>query len=311
MRLDFNILWVEDQPNEVKAQRDRIDFLLRKQGFRVNAEFARSVDEAENFLGDDIYRDHIDLILMDLDLGDGPNGSAGIEMVRDAFPFKDIIFYSASGVQKLKDALTSDNLQGLFFSTRNDLADTVYGTFMVLVKKVLDIDHSRGIVMGITSEIDHFVNTAFGVVFSQANDELKRKAQEIVSKQVAENQKSINKEIEKIKALGDNLTSIGEFHLIYTSKHRLRLLRKILEAAGTHESERKLMLDYAEKTMPLRDRLAHVNVIRNGFSRKLLDREGNEITTDVMQGLRVTLLECHECFEKIVGSLGSQKEEER
>src|SRR5438105_2567648 len=98
MRLDFNILWVEDQPDAVKAQRERIDFLLRKEGFRVNAEFATDVKQAEGFLGDDVFGDHVDLILMDYDLGNGPNGSAGIEMVRDSFPFKDIVFYSASGV---------------------------------------------------------------------------------------------------------------------------------------------------------------------------------------------------------------------
>src|SRR6266487_5253266 len=154
MRLDFNILWVEDQPDAVKAQFDRIGLLLRKEGFRCNAEFATSVANAKGFLADDIFGDHIDLVLMDYDLGDGPNGSEGIEIVRDEFPFKDIVFYSASGVQKLQQSLSEKKFQGIFYSSRQDLPDIVVGVFQALVKKVLDIEHSRGVVMGATSEID-------------------------------------------------------------------------------------------------------------------------------------------------------------
>lgn len=302
MRLDFNILWVEDQPDAVKAQRDRIDFLLRKEGFRVHAEFATSVKNAEEFLGNDIFGDHVDLVLMDYDLGNGPNGGVGIEKVRDWFPFKDIVFYSASGVQKLQQSLAEGKFQGVFYSSRQDLPDTVVGVFEALVKKVLDIEHSRGIVMGATSEIDHFVNEALAAAFSQGGDELKATALKVIAKQLAEIRKTFEKESKKVEGLSD-VVELAALHHVYTSAHRLRLLRKMLEAAGTHGTERESMLRYADETMPRRNELAHVRVIRSGFSRRLHGRDGKEITMDDMRALRVALLEHHELFEKVTASL--------
>ena len=71
MRLDFNVLWVEDQREGVEAQLDRIKLLVKREGFRLQVIFAPSVNEAKSFLSQDIYGDHIDMILMDYDLGAG------------------------------------------------------------------------------------------------------------------------------------------------------------------------------------------------------------------------------------------------
>jgi CheY-like chemotaxis protein len=302
MRLDFNILWVEDQPDAVKAQRGRIDFLLRKEGFRALAEFAKSVNEASNLLKSDIFGDHVDLILMDYDLGRGPNGTEGIEMVRDSFPFKDIVFYSASGVQKLRDSLSENQFQGIFYSSRQDLPDTTAGVFRALVKKVLDIEHSRGIVLGATSEIDHFINEAIKAAFTRSDEKLKVIALEFIAKQLRENQKTFDKDLRRVGALTD-LTALADFHGVYTSAHRLRLLRRMLEAAGTHAAECESILKYSTEVIPRRNELAHVHVVRKGFSRKIIDRLGKELTGDDMRDLRVALLEHHELFEGLIASL--------
>lgn len=149
MRLDFNVLWVEDQKTNVEPQRQRIELLLRKEGFRLQVEFAASIDKAKDFLSNDIYGDHIDLVLMDYDLGAGDKGDQGLVEVRNKFHYKDIIFYS-SQASDLPKLVADQKVQGVFCSTREDLADTVDGVFEALVKKVLDIDHARGIVMGAT-----------------------------------------------------------------------------------------------------------------------------------------------------------------
>lgn len=304
MRLDFNILWVEDQPDQVKAQRARIDYLLRKEGFRVNAEFATSVGAAEDLLGSDIFGDHVDLVLMDFDLGGGPNGSVGIERVRDLFPFKDIVFYSASGVQRLQQTLADGKFQGIFYSSREDLTDTVFGVFEALVKKVLDIEHARGIVMGATSEIDHFINQSLIDVCEQGEG-VREAALKLVIKQISDNRKTYDKEVSKIEVLTD-LSVLADFHHIFTSAHRLRLLRKLLQTLGAHNEECEAMIKYADETIPRRNDLAHVRVVREGFSRKLFDRHGNQVTADDMRDLRVALLAYHELFEKVTSSLSKK-----
>lgn len=306
MRLDFNILWVEDQPDRVEAQRKRIEMLMRKQGFKLQAQIATSIEEARTCVGADIFGDHIDLVLMDFDFGGGPDGEYGLGMVRDIFPYKDIVFYSAQVPQALEDVVAKNKLQGVFCCHRNDLPDTVVGVFNALVKKVLDIDHCRGIAMGATSEIDGFVSASLETVLGRLDQESIEKAFKIVYKQLEEIQERFQKgfeDIERAKAI----VEIFELHHIYTSTHRLRLFRKILEMLGTHESEIGLMKKYENETMPKRNVLAHVTVERSGFARRIFDRKRNEITTDDMQALRVALLENHELFERVLKSLTEEQ----
>jgi hypothetical protein len=108
--------------------------------------------------------------------------------------------------------------------------------------------------------------------------------------------------MEKLGALVD-LTGLSDYHHVFTSAHRLRLLRKMLKLTGAHADECDSMITYADDTIPKRNDLAHVRVVRNGFSRKLFDRSGKELTSDDMQALRVALLGHHELFEKLTASL--------
>jgi len=302
MRLEFNILWVEDQPAEVKAQRDRIELQMRKEGFKLQTQFATSIEEADKFISNDVFGDHIDLILMDFELGEGQNGGEGLGMVRDRFPFKDIVFYSAQVPQNLKKLVAEQVISGVFCSSRLDLPDTVIGVFEVLVKKVLDIDHSRGIVMGATSEIDGFVNDSLLQAFAQADSKVRSAALGLVAEQLADIRKRFENDCEKIKKATE-LSDLISLHNIYSSAHRLRLFRKLLEKLGMHADECQEMLSYAQETMPKRNDLAHVTVKRSGFSRKIFDRHGTELTTDDMRALRVALLNHHELFEKVAAKL--------
>jgi hypothetical protein len=303
MRLDFNILWVEDQPAAVGAQKDRIAILLRKEGFKLQTEFAKSVDEAKTYLSSDIFGDHIDLILMDYDLGAGPKGDDGLVEVRHKFEYKDIIFYSAQTSQLL-EKVVKKHLQGVFCSSRSDLPDTVVGVFDALVKKVLDIDHCRGIVMGASSDIDHLINLCLTATF-ESSDEGARKA---TIKLVGEQMKEIRKDFEKIAKAVEEVTHVDKLfdkHLVYTSSHRLSLLRKTLKASQQYSTECESMKDYAVNTAPKRNDLAHVRVVRSGFSRKLIDRHNKELTTDEMRTLRVNLLNHFEKFETLESVLSA------
>lgn len=301
MRIEFNILWVEDQKGAVKSQKERIALLLRKQGFKLQTEFVASVKEASDRLSSDIFGDHIDLVLMDYNLGTGPSGAKGIAAVRDVFPYKDIIFYSANSVKKLQAEVTKGKFGGVFCSSRNDLPDTVYGVFETLVKKVLDIDHSRGIVMGATSEIDHFVIQALEKVFEQGDAALRLKVLSIVGEQLKDIRKSFEKGFESVAA-AQTISKLAKNHLVYSAAKKLALLRKVLALRSTHRDECEKIKLYENNVVPKRNKMAHVTVERNGFSRKIIS-DGVEITTEYMQELRVALLDSHELFEAVLASI--------
>jgi CheY-like chemotaxis protein len=297
MRLDFNVLWVEDQQTAVQAQCKRIQRLLKKEGFRLQVKFASSVDAAKSFLSQDIYGDHIDLILMDYDLGAGTQGDAGLVEVRNIFSYKDIIFYSAKA-SDLQKMVADKQVQGVYCSPRDNLTETVLGTFETLVKKVLDIDHSRGIVMGATSDIDHCVNNSLVNIYEKSNSQCQTKTLKAMTKRMKEKRKDFEKKATEIEAL-TCLSELMDKYDLYTSNDRLRLLKNALEITGLHSDKVASIKTYLE-TVPKRNDLAHVRVTYGeGFSRKFINRYGEELTSDGMKALRLELLDYQDLFESL------------
>ena len=302
MRLDFNILWVEDQPERVKAQRERIERSMRNEGFKLQTEFANSVEDAKNHLDDDIFRDHVDLVLMDFELAGEANGGEGLEVVRDLCQFKDIVFYSANTTANLKSIVSEKDISGVFCTSRSGLPDTVVGVFEMLVKKVLDIDHSRGIVMGATSEIDDFVNQALEVYLEKSDPDTATTALTIAQKDIKKIRAKFEEELSQMEAVG-NAVELKSYHQFYTSAKRLILLRKLLKQLKHNNVDLNAMLAYEQKTVPKRNILAHVTVERNGFARKIIDKNGTELTVEYMRTLRVDLLDHHQMFEKLLQTI--------
>jgi CheY-like chemotaxis protein len=301
MRLDFNVLWVEDLQDEVQDQKERLETLIRKEGFRLRVKFASSVTEATTFISDSVFGDHVDLILMDYNLGAGPNGDVGLVQIRGMLPYKEMIFYSAQA-NNLRDLLKASNVEGVYLSDRNDLPSTAEGIFQALVKKVLDIDHSRGIVMGATSDIDHFVNDCIVAVFKSSNDDVRKGALVAVLKRMKEIRERFEEAAKEIEAIKD-VSELFDKHAVYSSVDRLNLLRKLLKLAGLHQDKEGAMKRYISETVPLRNNLAHVRVKIDGFSRKLIDLKGKELTSDEMKKLRLELLEHQEIFESLFEAL--------
>jgi CheY-like chemotaxis protein len=300
MRLDFNILWVEDQRSLVESTRELIEIMIRREGFRLKVEFADSIEQAKAYLSNDIYGDHIDLILMDYDLGAGGKGDDGLVEVRNLFEYKDVIFYSADAPD-LKRMVAEKELQGIFCSTRDTLHDTVHGVFDALMKKVLDIDHSRGIVMGATSDIDYYVLHCLNSSFDNGENEHKSHALEIVGRHMKERERSFAKDVGKIAAI-KHIAELEDLHHTYTSNDRLRLLKSLVEKSGENLDTIDPIKGYLDQTVRMRNDLAHVRVETNGFSRKLFDRKGNELTSEQMKTLRLALLEFQELVEDLSAS---------
>ena len=269
MRLDFNILWVENQQDLVQSQKERLERLVRGQGFRLQVKFVESVNGALESLGEDIFTDHVDLILMDYDLGAGKKGDEGLVEVRNLMPYKDVIFYSSQANELLKMVL-SRGVEGVFCSTRDELPDRCFGVFEALIKKVVDIDHSRGIVMGTTSDIDHFVMDALIAAFERCDEGGKSMALEQIKKDVVEIRARFESAAEKIGAI-THLVDLFDHHEFYTSVKRLELLRKVLKVGDpdTHKAVDMGLIESLQKSLPRRNDLAHVRVQVDGYKRTL------------------------------------------
>lgn len=306
MRIDYNVLWVEDNQSNVQSQKRKIDRLIRKEGFRLNVKFAESVESADTILENGLFGDNIDLVMMDYDLGTGVTGDQGVRIVRDRFPFKDIVFYSGRSTKELFDMVAAQGVQGVFVCHRDSLPDDVLGIFENIVRKIVDLDHARGIVMGATSEIDHLVSDLLDGVFSECSADQQAAALALVAERLKQKEVDFAASIKKISAIS-HLSELSSHYGTYTSDDRLRLLRKLLNSLSIHQEMDNRIVSFREEVVPNRNRLAHARGEVQGFLRVLKHRDGTQVSSEDVRDLRLKLLEFQEILEALVASRRDSK----
>lgn len=303
MRLDFNVLWVDDQPKAVNAQITRIRTLMADEGFNFSPTQCRSIDEVEALIAGDVFQDEVDLILVDWDLGGGVHGQDVIERIRQVAQYKDIVFYSArTRAADLRQLAFEKELEGIYCASREELVDEVFGVFESLVKKVLDLDHTRGIVMGATSDIDHMIYSCLIHIEAKLDDAGKKALVDLAIKRVQERVKDIAKKGEKLGA-AKNVATILEAHMIFGANDRLRMLRRLLESDAAHAQSVATIRSYMDNVVPDRNVLGHMVLAPEGRPQAVVNIEGKQINLDDMRTLRKTILGLREDFRVLVDAL--------
>jgi hypothetical protein len=305
LRLDFNVLWVDDQPNAVNAQIERIKTQMENEGFSFRPTQCKSLAEVEKLIAEDVFQDEVDLILVDWDLGGGVHGQEVITKVREVAQYKDVVFYSArTPVADLRKLAFDKGLEGIYCASREELVDEVLGVFESLVKKVLDLDHTRGIVMGATSDIDHLVNTCLAQAHTKLDDEGKSKFIDEALRRIAEKVKNVVKQGEKIKK-DPSVEALFKAHMLFTSDDRLRMLATILEmdAFGAHAGAKVTITSYREHVVPDRNVLGHIVLAPEGKPQAVETSEGKRVSLDEMRNLRKLILGLREDFRALAIAL--------
>jgi hypothetical protein len=305
MRLNFNVLWVDDQPDAIDSQIKKISVEMEREGFYFNPTKCTSLQEVQAQISNNVFADEIDLILVDWELGAGTHGDDAIAIVREAVRYKDVVFYSSlNPIDQLEKLAAEKHLEGVFCSDRAGLAEEVVGVFDSLIKKVLDIDHARGIVMGATSDIDRIVNDCLSAAHGQL-DPAGQKA--LVASALARIDKKFGefaKRIEKLRK-GNELNGLMKAHVIFTAMDRLEILAETLELTQfkQHDKARETIRVYKADGIKGRNELGHVVLIAADRPKTAVTVEGTEISLDEMRDLRRLILTAREQFRGLLAQL--------
>jgi hypothetical protein len=247
------------------------------------------------------------LILVDWDLQGGLKGQDVIYEIRSTIQYKDVVFYSSlTSVQELRGLAYKIGVEGVYCASKLRIVDEVMGVFESLVKKVLDIDHTRGIVMGATSDIDRMVHECLARIHDQSDVNGKKflliRAKKIISDRIEDLSKKAN-ELQKT----DNVAKLLEAHALFGANDRLRVLSAALETKGyeEHGSLRDSLKSYITDVVPMRNDLGHVVLIPDGATGALSEVTGKPITLDEMRELRRFLLELRADFRLLRNILNS------
>ncbi|WP_132255528.1 response regulator [Methylobacterium segetis] len=154
MRLEYRILWFEDQPDNTKYHEDRIRNGLARLGFEPNVDMRVVVAGSGDPLANLPAQHDVDLVLMDWKLGGGHDGATVARGVRRSFRDTDIVFYSSEAPQALRKLIFDQDIDGVYCFHRTSLSERTMGLIRSQMRKVLDLNHMRGIVMAATSDLD-------------------------------------------------------------------------------------------------------------------------------------------------------------
>lgn len=307
MRLDFNVLWIDDLPLAIDSYIKAIARRLIKEGFNFRPTNVTTIDDCIKHLGDDVFRDEVDLVLVDYDLGAGGTGDKALQEIRHVLPYKEIIFYSANAAGSLKRLAFEQDVQGLYCASREDLVDTVVGVFETLIKKILDIDQMRGIVMGATSEIDVLIQDCLLKIGEnkEESDNIFKLAQSRIKK--SEERSALN----YAKALSMNSLPELLADRALSAQPKAILLTEMLSLTPySHlREQRKMVQEYYSNIIPKRNTLGHARLIAENGTKVFQDREGKTVSSDEMRELRCDLLVHREQFLKLAEALSSKEEE--
>lgn len=158
MNLTYRILWVDDHESFIEGLEGTIDAIknyITDQGFDPHLEFRISPAEIEK----DIDGNKFDLMVIDYNLTeDGEKkGDDVISAVRDSDCLTEVIFYSGDPDNVLRAAAAEKRLDGVFFSTKDAdaLKGKVLDVFDLTIRKVVDVNNMRGVVMAGVADLDH------------------------------------------------------------------------------------------------------------------------------------------------------------
>lgn len=305
MRLKYKILWIENEEDWVDSIYDQIQEHLSDLGFEFEKKLIAKEEESVNY-------DEYDLILMDLNLAEQPNGAELIERIRNLNVFTDIVFYSSVGIDTLREKGREKNLEGVYYSGRTPDSSFVRKVCQVIdstIKKVQDLSNLRGLVMAEVSDLDSLMDEIIVKYYVDQSllEEFHRRITKDKEKNIKKSLDNDGIDCEKACKLNWRQLNIDKLLKIIDSSQKVRAINILLERhkkQGTDlyqsPNDNGFVDNYLQDIIYVRNNLAHCSsVIENG--KEILKTRSGDLffDTDMIIDIRKKIREYHELFLKI------------
>lgn len=282
MKLKYKILWIEDNPKSIRRDKTKIIEYINDLGFEcVNNEdiiLVNSFRQFEYEIGYEKTAD-FDLLLVDLDLGKKPSKDEGEDIIRkirdpEIDVYSEIVFYS-SQYEELNKKLNNNFVEGIFTSSREELADKVEKIIDVTIKKVQDVNNLRGLIMAEVAELERIKER---IIISASPKISEKHVEKYVLKKIKSSGNSNKNKAERLLLDIDNVLfqdlfqNIGfidldkKLHATGEILHKLNITKPI--------SKEALIEPYKQNIRDIRNKFAHIEecdgVDENGIACKII-----------------------------------------
>lgn len=151
MRLVFSGPWFDDDEEYFDSlDLEPLENEISSWGFWPEIE---KVTTPEEFISHSPFKSY-DLIVVDRNLEGYEDGQEFIANIRKNAIYTEIIFYTAGNTSDLWEAIRDKELEGIFVSSRNNLLSKIAAVGRQAIRKILDLENVRGIVMAEVGELD-------------------------------------------------------------------------------------------------------------------------------------------------------------
>ncbi len=260
MKLEYKILWVEDNPISIRRDKRLIKEYIEDLGFECEIQEINNFSSFEDDIGYDNTSEY-DLLLIDLDLGNQETKDEGntiITKIRDEKVYTEIVFYS-SQYEELNRKLNEHFVEGIFTSSRNELEDKVRQIIDITIKKTQDINNLRGLIMAEVSELDRLKEK----IILKASPKIDDKAIEKYTLKKVRDSGNGNKN--KAQKFLDNISETT-FKILFTnlgfidSNKKAMATGEILEKLNIEEviTKKDFTQPYIDDILDKRNKFAHI-----------------------------------------------------
>lgn len=303
MKLDYRVLWFDDQKSNVEFAITRIQGIISRLGFEPSIDFRLVNAEVTDPFTNIPNEDEVDLVMMDWKLGGTHDGAKLTRRLRQKYQYTDIVFYSSESPQRLRRLIFDEDIDGVFCSNRDRLSERVGGIIQGQLRRVLDLDHMRGIVMAATSDLDHGMIECLELIgkisYAGRSEEMSLKVADRISR-------TLNSKIKDIAKLGRN-NCLSELlsEPSFGSFQRLELLASEITSLSDRLSDSQIMeqlATYHGEILGPRNDFAHRKAERKEGKMVLAGRD-TPYDQDTMRELRLRLLRHSDNLRYLLASL--------
>ena len=169
MRIDYRILWFEDNASSYSTKKAFVKNIIEDFGFN----FVEPRNEVDGSNIETIPYSMYDLIIADMSLANGSTSIKLMDAIRKKSVFTEVLFYSSNGEKVVREELAKYNIDGAYCSGRDndDFEFKVREVIYTLIKKTQDLNSLRGLVMAETSELDKKMEDISFYYFVQSKSE--------------------------------------------------------------------------------------------------------------------------------------------
>lgn len=258
MKLEFKLLIVDDEPDNIKSAIGLLSDHLESKGFTLDDSIATDLSEKGLEKLARTEGKNYDLVMVDYGLGRPDiDGAKAAHRFRTNLPYTDMVFYSSISERELLGKLAEQNVSGVFVARREELDVALNGIANTVIGKAVDLNHMRGIAMAEVAEMDLLMEETLKRAFNNLDDKCIDRASRKTIQRLRE---GIKKDLESIEHLDHNgILKLVSDSRLFTSIKKYWAIKRVAKCLSEPLNEElKILGSYQKDVISNRNMLAHV-----------------------------------------------------